>query len=553
MNQIESRVRSARRRLVFAQFGRTLCWTFFAAAILSIIAIAIPAIRPLDIDFQSWIVGWLAGTAITALLVAIGHAFWTAPSIASVAAEVDRRYGLRERLSSSLSLSSSSRQSDFGIALLNDAETRAAKLEVAEKFALRPSRLGWLPVTMIPIVAIFLMLVEPSEKSNAESTTQADIVELKQVKTAASQLKKRIDQQKRKAEAAGLKDAEALFEKIGADLDKISKREDMDRKQAMLALNDLKKELEERRKELGSPDSMKRAMSQMKGLESGPAEKVAKSIERGDFGKAEEMVKELADKIRDGKLSDQEKEQLKKQVEQMKRQLDKAVKEHEEKKKELEQKIEQARKEGRGEEAAKMQQQLNEMGQKDAQMQKMKQMAEAMGDCQNAMQQGDASAAADALEQMADELGEMQQEMSQLEDLQSALDDLSQSKNQMRCEKCGGAGCESCQGNGLGSGNGFGQGDGLGQGSGKGDRPESETDTNSYDTQVRGQVKKGKAIIAGFADGPNRKGITQEDVKQSIESALNEQSDPTENQTLPRTEREHAQQYFDRLREGTND
>jgi len=553
MNQIESRVLSARRRLILGQFGRTLCWTLFAAAIVSIIAIAIPAIRPLDIDFRSWMIGWLVGPASAAVLVAAGYAIASAPSTASVAAEVDRRYGLRERLSSSLSLTSSSRQSDFGLALVNDAETRAAKLEVAEKFALRPSKLGWLPITMIPIVAIVLLLVEPAQRSNAESTTKADIAELKQVKTAASQLKKRIEQQKRKAEAAGLKEAEALFEKIGADLDKISKRENMDRKQAMIALNDLKKEIEERRKELGSPDSMKRALSQMKGLESGPAEKVAKSIEKGEFGKAEEMVKKLADKIRDGKLSDQEKEQLKKQVEQMKKQLDKAVKEHEEKKKELEQKIEQARKEGRGEEAAKMQQQLNEMGQKDAQMQKMKQMAEAMGNAQKAMQQGDASAAADALEQMADELGEMQQEMSQLEDLQSALDELSQSKNQMRCEKCGGGGCQSCQGNGFGSGQGNGQGDGLGKGSGKGDRPESETDTNSYDTQVRGQVKKGKAIIAGFADGPNRKGITQEDVKQSIEASLNEQSDPTENQSLPRTEREHTKQYFDRLREGTND
>jgi hypothetical protein len=101
-------------------------------------------------------------------------------------------------------------------------------------------------------------------------------------------------------------------------------------------------------------------------------------------------------------------------------------------------------------------------------------------------------------------------------------------------------------GQGFGDGNGF----GLGRGSGAGDRPEQEEDTNTYETQVRGQVKKGRAIIAGFADGPNRKGITREDVKIAIESTLTEESDPSENQTLPRTEREHAQQYFDRLRDG---
>lgn len=96
----------------------------------------------------------------------------------------------------------------------------------------------------------------------------------------------------------------------------------------------------------------------------------------------------------------------------------------------------------------------------------------------------------------------------------------------------------------------FGEGDGLGRGSGAGDRPESEVDTNTYETQVRGNVKKGKAIIAGFADGPNRKGISREDVKHAVQSILSEESDPSENQTLPRTEREHAQQYFDQLREG---
>jgi hypothetical protein len=98
---------------------------------------------------------------------------------------------------------------------------------------------------------------------------------------------------------------------------------------------------------------------------------------------------------------------------------------------------------------------------------------------------------------------------------------------------------------------GMGEGDGFGRGSGYGDRPEQEEDTNTYETQVRGQVKKGSAIIAGFADGPNRKGISREDLKQAIQGALAEESDPTENQTLPRTEREHAQQYFDQLREGT--
>lgn len=552
MNRVERKVRSARRRVILGRFGHALCITLFAALIVATLAIALPALRVMDIDFTTWAYSWIGGCSLAAVIAAAVYSVVTAPSVESVATEVDIRFGLRERLSSSMTLHDEDRDSAFGLALVADAEKRADQLAVADRFSLKPTKLGWLPISIIPVLAIVFLLVEPMSESNAASDIKTDAVETQQVQTVAAQLKKRIQQQRRKAEAEDLKEAQQLFEKMESELDKITKRQNLNKKDAMIAMNDLKKELEERREQLGSPEQLRRAMSQMKGLESGPGEKVAKSIEKGEFSKAKEMVKDLASKMRDGELGEKEKEQLKKQIEQMKKAMEKAVAEHEKKKEELKQQIEQARKDGRGQDAAKMQQQLNALQQKDSQMQQMSKMAEAMSKAQQAMQQGDGKQAADALEQMADQLGEMQQEMSELEDLQSALDQLSQSKNQMRCEKCGGAGCQQCQGMGQGM---FGQGDngdGLGSGRrGYGDRPEQEENTNTYETQVRGQVKKGKAIIAGFADGPNRKGVTREDVKQAIQGSLTEESDPTENQTLPRTEREHAQQYFDSLRDGS--
>jgi chemotaxis protein histidine kinase CheA len=447
------------------------------------------------------------------------------------------------------------RDSDFGLALLADADKKAAKVDVAEKFRLKPTKIGWLPMSMVPVLVVVLMLAEPMSETSASTTPKVDKTEVKQVLTAASKLKKRIQQQRRKAEAEGLKEAEDMFKKMESQLDKITKASDMNRKDAMIEMNDLKKQLEERRSQLGSTEQMKRALSQMKGLEAGPGDKVAKAIEQGNLAKAKDMVKDLADKMRQGELSEAEKEQLKNQVQQMQKALEDAVKEHKKKEKELKDQIEQARREGRSGDAAKMQQKLNQMQQKNSQMQNMQQMAESMKNAAEACENGDAGQAADALQQMSDQLGQMQQEMSELEDLDSALDSLSESKSQMRCQQCEGGGCKECQGQGQGQGQGFGQGQGqgqgLGRGTGQGDRPESETDTNTYETQVRGKVKKGKAVITGFADGPNRKGITREDVKQAIQGSLSEKSDPSENQTLPRAEREHAQQYFDQLREGT--
>ncbi len=553
MNRIEYQVRAARRRLILGRFGKALCVTLFAALIVATIAVAAPAIWVMEVDFNTWSQTWIVGSLVAALLAAVGYALSTAPTQTAVATEVDRRFGLRERLSSSLTLDDRDRDSDFGLALMADAEKRAAQLEIADRFALKPSRLGWLPISLVPVLAIVLLLVEPAQQSNASSTSKTDIEQVKQVKKVAEQLKRRIQQQKRKAAAEGLKEAKELFEKMEADLDKLANKKSMDRKEAMIAMNDLKKELEERRGQLGSSEEMRKMMAQMKGLEAGPADKVAKSIEKGDFGQAKEMVKQLAKQMRDGKLSEQQKQQLKKQIEQMKEQLQKAAQKHEQDKKDLQRRIDQARREGRGQDAAKMQQQLNQMMQKDSQMQQMQKMAQALGQASQAMQQGDASKAANSLDQLSDQLGDMAQEMAELEDLQSALDQLSQSKNQMRCKSCGGNGCQQCQGNGMGQfgmGQGQGNGDGLGKGSGQGDRPENENETNTYETQVRGKVKQGRAIIAGIADGPNRKGITREDLKHAVESTLSEESDPLENQQLPRAEREHTQSYFNKLREG---
>ena len=127
----------------------------------------------------------------------------------------------------------------------------------------------------------------------------------------------------------------------------------------------------------------------------------------------------------------------------------------------------------------------------------------------------------------------------------------------MQCKSCSGSGCADCNGAGsqLAQGssgsqsNSRGNGNGLGKGSGFGDRPESETETNTYQTQVRGELSGGKAVIAGVADGPNRKGISREELKQAIEESLRSQGSPTENQVLPKAEREHAMQYFNQLRE----
>ncbi|TWU01552.1 hypothetical protein [Neorhodopirellula pilleata] len=573
-SEILAKVDSARRRLILGRFGRTFAITAFVAMLVSTVAIAAMAVVPLErltgfmqmesggVTPQNWIAFWLIGTLAIALLFSVLDTWYHAPSRLDVAAEVDRRFGLRERLSSTLAVTQADSSaadsrsaksplspSPFADALTADASSRAAKLHIADQFPLRATKNAWMPLSLVPILAAMILVVEPASLVDQPAAANVDASEVRQVKTAAADLKKRLEQQRKAADEKGLKEASELFQKMERQLDQITKSQSLSRKDALIQLNELKDQIQERKDRIGSPEQLKQMLSQMKGIEGGPAEKIADQIQKGDFGKAAEEMKRLADKIKKGELSDQEKKKLAEQIEKLGDQLKKATEQHEQAKQELREKIEQAKKEGRSEDAAKMQQKLNQAEAADAQMKQMQQMSQAMQSAADAMQQGDSQAAADALSEMSDELGDMQAAMSELEDLQSALDDLSQSKNQMGCKSCNGDGCQNCMGNGQGEGDK--PGNGMGKGAGKGDRPEEETDTNAYDTQVRGDVKRGKAIIAGFADGPNRKGVTREEIQSVIEAAISEDSDPLEDQVLPREEREQTRQYFDRLREGS--
>ncbi|MCA9195855.1 MAG: hypothetical protein KDB03_29035, partial [Planctomycetales bacterium] len=73
---------------------------------------------------------------------------------------------------------------------------------------------------------------------------------------------------------------------------------------------------------------------------------------------------------------------------------------------------------------------------------------------------------------------------------------------------------------------------------------------NTYDSQVRGTPRQGKAVLAGRAGGENKKGVTRKSVQDAVLEAITEESDPLEDQALPRKEREHAEDYFNRLRDG---
>lgn len=556
METIRNQIVAARRRLLLQRFSRVASWALFVLLVVAAIGAAVPKLWPVQVSSETWWLMWTGGGIAVAAIVAGLITFFTRPSLSQTAIEIDRRFGLKERLSSSLELDDEARETEMGRALVEDAERRAKQISVREQFAIAPSRRGLLP--LVPIVFLVVLIFVPDATRKNVVDASVDPVaqaESEQLKRAAEQLKKRLEQHRRQAAAEGLKDAEQTFKKLEQQAAKIAKRDDLNKKETLIALNDLKKQLQDRSDALGSPDQMRKTLSHMKNLEQGPADKAAKALAEGDFAEAKQQIKALAEKLRDGSLSDEAKQKLAEQIQQLENKIQEAAAQHQQAKQQLQEQIEQARREGRMGDAAKLQQKMNEMQQMDPTMQQLQQMAEGMQAAQQALQNGDENGASEALEEIAEQLGEMQSELDELEDLKDAMEQLSQTKEQMACKQCNGGGCPECQGSG-GNNPKFAQGSSSGgnrpgnqPGRGPGNHDDSQADTNTYDSQVRGEPKSGRAIIAGPAGGANRKGETREAIQSAVVEALAEESDPLTNQPLPRNEREHAQQYFDRLRE----
>jgi len=95
-----------------------------------------------------------------------------------------------------------------------------------------------------------------------------------------------------------------------------------------------------------------------------------------------------------------------------------------------------------------------------------------------------------------------------------------------------------------------GGGKGIGVGLGPGQGPETDPRGKFYDSNVRQQPGQGAAKVIGEADGPNRKGRVREEIQTAFSGVQPDSADALSEQRLPRDYRDHAETYFDALREG---
>jgi putative flippase GtrA len=105
MDQLRQQVARARRRLILEQFLSRTVWCLLGVLTVATIAIAVPRLIAINNLPANWDMTWLLGSLGAGLLVAAVWTFITSRSSLDAAIEIDRRFDLRERVASSLSLS----------------------------------------------------------------------------------------------------------------------------------------------------------------------------------------------------------------------------------------------------------------------------------------------------------------------------------------------------------------------------------------------------------------------------------------------------------------
>jgi chemotaxis protein histidine kinase CheA len=550
MDKLIQQVRRARTRLLVEKYLHWLVWSLFGTLLVATVAIAVPRVFVIEGLPANWDALWAIGAGAAALLAA-GIATWaTRTSPLDAAIEIDRRFGLRERVASSLSLAPDEMATPAGQALVNDAAKRIERIEVGEKFRPQVERRAWLP--LVPgLVALVLALFVSNRSAESSALELARAEEKARVQEASEVVRKTMAEQRKLAEQKNLKEAEEAFKQLEESAKELESKNEGDRKQAAIKLNNLKKQLEERRNEIGTSSEFKKQMEAMKDLGQGPADKVAEAVKQGDWKKAMEEIDKLRDKIAKDDLSPEDKQQLSDQLEKMKNKLAEAAQQQRDTMEELKKQIEEQKKQGNLAKAGELQQKLDQMQQQQQQMDQLDKLAQQMAQCQDCLNKGDKEGAAQAMQQMADQLKQMEKEMGEMEMLDEALQQLEMAKNAMGCEECNGKGCQACQGGQMAGngGKGEGQGNGMGQGQGTGFRPDEKNDTKFRDSQVRQKPGAGASTFGGFVDGPNLNGETAAAVQEEMQAIKPQPADPLTIERLPRSHAENAEQYFEQLRD----
>jgi hypothetical protein len=440
LSAVDRQVSRAGRRLFVQTLLDCLVWCWTTALVVSALwFLAQPWL--LSNDIEAW-VRWAVAGGIFAVASSVGwwRAWQTAPSRVSAALELDQRFKLKERVTSSLTLAPELLTTSAGLALAADADAHADKVDVRKGF---PVRLSWTAV-LVPLTAVLLALVtifynpvfNSPETVQARTKDEIKVVAAKLIEEKFNNLKKPTtfqwpaDQPKDEKLEEIAKLREELFKE---PFDPNNKDRVRERLQQLLPLED---KIKDRMDELKAQQDRNKAQQQkLKDMgkdpnqqlgQDGPGQGVDDALNKGDLDKAQREMKALADKLKDEKLNDKEREQLQNQLAEMKEKLENVADQ-----KELKEKLEKDLKDGKIDKQQ-FDKQMAQAKEQADKMKDLKELSDKIGEGKDALDKGDQKGAAEKLGQAADKMKKMDpnnEEMQRLQQEQQRLQELRDAMN----------------------------------------------------------------------------------------------------------------------------
>ncbi len=541
MRELDGPIGRVWRRLRFQRFLSALVWCWGGTLGLAALALAAEKLSNRPLPGQDWLPLAIAGGLglVAAALVAMVRG----PSRIDAAVAIDRAFHLNERLSTAMTLPDVLRQSDAGRALIADAVRHVSVLEVGSEFGPRLPRLAWLP--LIPGALAVAMFFVPELIQARAQAKPTEAVEKRVVASQTKALGKKVASQRKELDKTKFAEADKLLAEIEKAAETLAKAPPARKDQALVQLNKLTDAVKERQKQLGSPEQINRQLQQLKEMSSsGPASDFAKDLAKGDFQKAAQELKKLRDKLQAGQMTEADKKALKAQLGDMTKALQKMANLDQRKKQ-----LEEARKNG-GLSPEQFQKEMAKLNDQAKGLESLQKLAAKLGQAQSDLEKGDSKKAAESLGMSEKQLAQMAQQLQEIEALDGALADLQEAKNGMTGDGMNQLG-ETLGGLGMNSNGQNGQNNGMGRGRGDGDRPEAPDATASYNTKVKPQIGKGKAVMEGFAPpSASMKGQSVIDIQGDIEAAEGLSAEALTNQKIPRNIEKHVRGYFDQINKG---
>jgi hypothetical protein len=300
----------ARRARARIALGRGVEWTFrglFWACTAALAAVLVH-------KFFGWplpIVPGLAALGGAVVLTGLLGAFFPAVALGEAAAEIDRRAGWKERLSSALALPGVSHPMEA--ALVEDVRGLLSKRTPSELLPLRaPRELKWIPFAatalalaawLLPSFDVFGLIAEAREKEK----------EKKEVATALAKLQeKRKELEKAELNNEAVKKA---LQKIDEMAKEFEKTPPADPKQAMEKIQQVADELKQLKSEMSRSLAMAEKIQKELSKESGDLGEMGKLLKAGKFEQAAQALAKARAQL--GQMTPEQKEKLEKQLKEL--------------------------------------------------------------------------------------------------------------------------------------------------------------------------------------------------------------------------------------------